>query len=110
MCVFGQIFLCHMGGHSAVGDRRDDLPYPLGAHVTHGVHPGDVGFRSLVGDDIAGIIQIDLPFEKPCDRLATDADEYGVTGNCLPLSACHIGRLTNLANRKIYDTFNNTTA
>ena len=50
-----QIFLRKMGGVGAVGGGGDDLAEGLGADIAHGVDTGEIGFRGLVGDDVAAL-------------------------------------------------------
>ena len=64
LSVLCQIFLRVVDGHRAVGHSGDHLPQRLGAHVAHGEHAGDAGAGGFVRDDIAGLVQRQLPLEQ----------------------------------------------
>ena len=78
--ILRQIFLCVVDSHRAVRYGGDHLPQRLGAHVAHGEHAGDAGAGGFVRDDIAGLVQRQLPLEQLRGRGASHADEHAVAG------------------------------
>ena len=78
--ILRQIFLCVVDSHRAVRYGGDHLPQRLGAHIAHGEHTGKIRTGGFVRDDIAGLVQCQLPLEQLRRRGTSHADEHAVAG------------------------------
>ena len=47
-----------MDSYSAVSDRRDDLPYGLGPHITNGINTLQVGFGTFIGHNVTTFVML----------------------------------------------------
>ena len=81
--ILCQIFLRVVDSHRAVRYGGDHLPQRLGAHVAHGEHAGKIRAGGFVRDDIAGLVQRQLPLEQLRGRGASHADEHTVAGKVM---------------------------
>ena len=78
--ILRQIFLRIVDGYRAVRYGGDHLPQRLGAHIARGEHARETGSGGFVRDDIAGLVQRQLPLEQLRGRGASHADEHAVAG------------------------------
>ena len=63
-----------MHRNGAVGNGGDDLPQLFRPHIAYGINTGDGGLGGLICQDIAILIQRQLPGKQLRCRHSSDAD------------------------------------
>ena len=78
--VVFEIVLRVDGGHAARSGRGDRLPVDVVLHVAAGEHARDRRLRSVVRDQVAVHVRLELPREQRRVRRVADGDEDAVDG------------------------------
>src|SRR5919108_380854 len=79
MCLAFEKSLRVNGSHAAGASSGHRLAVNIVLHVAAGEHAGNIGFGTIVSQDVTGGVHIQLPDEKFRIRLMPDGDEEAVS-------------------------------
>ena len=88
-----QEFLCVYGRHAAGARGGNRLAIDVVLDVPAGEDAGDIGGGSLTRDDVAVLIQFELPAEDLGIGLVADGDKEPIVFKVFGLSRLHVFKL-----------------
>src|SRR5262245_5585870 len=92
------------GGHAARAGRGDRLAEDVVLHVAGGEHPVDGRLRgAALGDDVAAVVEVELPLEEVRVGVVADRDEQAVDLEARLLPGLRVAQLERLDRAVAHD-------